>query len=930
MAALTNVPMQISQALHEHRDRTALADSTTTLRYGELADLIGRMQPFLSTETPLAVFGKPSTLFGAAVTACVVLGRAFVHLDPAMPNEVLQNILKELLIETVFCCERAEVAKIPSEYSCIDVSALAVGLNDQPSHPIKAAQVTDRDVIYIVATSGTTGKPKCIPVTHRSAFLSYEWRDAYTPYGPGDRVGAYIFAIWEIFRPLRTGARVQFARFQDLMNPRDLVCFWQKTGVTEMLFTPSALEKTLTALPDHPIENLSLQRIILNGEVVGDALITAVRQRLPDVTLWNLYSICETHDISMTNVTGRERSGGPVSVGVPMPYLRAIVLDDHDEICPIGQAGLLHFEGADMLGPGYINRPNETALRFRALTLEGHVRRLYDTGDQGYIDADGAVHVIGRIAHMLKLRGHSIQTRELTESLENYLSFGQAVPWIKDVKGQGKTLVLYYTCDADQADRNTKNFGIVSGQMRLPPVLSKVLRKALPTYCIPGYLVQLDEVPINAVSGKYDFKRLPEIEPIFAIGGNTTDLPTLIEGAKVMGCAVDELDPGLSFHAQGGDSLMAVTLLLSLEQVYGRPVDFDFALNVPLGRLHDLLSAAEQRPEARKEFTRPGILLTGATGFLGGRVLAAAARTLPKGHAIYCVVRERRNVPMDRLRTTAQAQGVNPERLVLISAAIEDAQFGLDDQSYKSLASCVTTVIHCAAMVNLAVDRGHSEKWSQNGIANILQFCTDAAADLRFTSSSAVFPDSGGLFQEAATALFDGCSGYGASKIEAEAQIVSSGINAAIVRLPSLYDLKIPNEKDIYEIIMTACNRIKAVPEGFMFRMVDVHAAAIFIVGLRPGDGVNYYNFAPDIWVDPNLIPQGYATLSQDVWIKDAGLSDAERALIAADKTVLHAASRFYHKASQTEWEETTRTGFAQTSNPTALINARLTNSSRH
>lgn len=926
LTILKDVPAQIARALQDHREQIALADRATTLRYGQLADFISRLQAFMPADAPVAVFGKPSAVFGAAVTGCVVSGRPFVHLDPAMPNEVLGNILDELAIDVVLLAEPPAVGQLPATCTCVDVASLVVDLNDAPEIPVKAATVAADDIIYIVATSGTTGKPKCIPVTQISAFLSYAWRDAYTPYCPGDRVGAYIFAIWEMFRPLRNGASVHFAQFSELMNPPDLVRFWQRTQVNEMLFTPSALDKTLLALPDTPIEGLSLKRIILNGEVVSDDLIAAVARKLPGVTLWNLYSICETHDICMTNVTGRPSQSGPVSVGVPMPHLRAVVLDNNDQVCPVGQPGLLHFEGPDMLGPGYINRPEETALRFRNLRVDGRNIRLYDTGDQGYVDESGAVFVLGRIAHMLKLRGHSIQTRELTESLRGYISFGQAVPWIKDIDGYGKALVIYYNCDGPQADRNARDWGLTDSQMRTPATLSKAMRKDLPAYCIPSYLVRLDEIPINPVSGKYDYKRLPEIIPQAQPADDDAALPTLVQAAKVMGCAQAVLAPDLSFHDQGGDSLMAVTFLMALEKVYGRPVDFDFALNVPLGRLHDLLSDTK-RDEMKADFTRKGILLTGATGFLGSRVLAAAARVLPQDQVIYCVIREKRNAPKDRLRNVATAQGVNPDKLVLISATIDDTRFGLDAQSYASLAACVTTVIHCAAMVNLAIDRSHTEMWSQSGITKILQFCTDAAADLRFTSSSAVFPDAGGPYPEAATTLFDGCSGYGAAKIDAEAQIAASGLQAAIVRLPSLYDLAAPNANDIYEIIMAACERLKAVPEGLTFRMVDVHGAANFLVGLTPHEGARYYNYGPDVFVTPGMIPIRFAVLPQEEWLRKAPLSDAERALIAADPVVLRAQSRFDHIAAKAAWEDITGSKFATASDPEALVRARFTSS---
>jgi thioester reductase-like protein len=278
----------------------------------------------------------------------------------------------------------------------------------------------------------------------------------------------------------------------------------------------------------------------------------------------------------------------------------------------------------------------------------------------------------------------------------------------------------------------------------------------------------------------------------------------------------------------------------------------------------------------------------------------------------------------------AETFGVTPDRLILVAGTIDEARFGLSEERYTALASQVTSVIHCAAMVNLAVDHSHSSAWSQAGIANILQFCGDAGADLRFTSSSAVFPDSGGPFPEAATEVFDQCSGYGAAKLAAEAQILASNIPAALVRLPSLYDLETPNSKDIYEIILKACAAIGSVPEGFTFRMVDVHAAAKFLIGLPAGAGQTFYNFAPDEIVTPDMIPEGFAVLPVQTWLRDAPLTAPERALIASDISVLQAASCFDNAAARAAWEQISGTALAATTSPHALIAQRLTSSLPH
>lgn len=922
-ATTHNVPAQIASALHDHATLPALVDADVALTYGQLACCIARFANHLPDQGPVAVFGKPSAVFAAATTACLVLGRPFVHLDPAMPTDVLTNILSELAIETVFMCQPAKAGQLPDRYQLVDAMAVIAAPDDAPDQPIRAGHVAADDAIYIVATSGTTGKPKCIPVTQDAAYLSYLWRDAYTPYAPGQTMGAYIFAIWEMFRPLRNGARVCFPSFQQLLNPQDLAAFLIRYDVTEMLFTPSALEKTLQACTPEMTKGVPLQRIILNGEVVSDALMAAVAEKLPEATLWNLYSICETHDISMSNLSDGPQKAG--AVGVAMAHLRAVVLDDHDRECPVGQPGLLHFEGPRMLGPGYVNRAGETALRFRDLTLDGQRTRLYDTGDQGYVDADGMIYVLGRIAHMLKLRGHSIQTRELTESLNAHLGFLQAVPWIQDIPDQGKALVFYYCADDAQTAGNLAQWGLVNGENRMPAGLSKKLRAALPAYCIPSYLIALDAIPINAVSGKCDFKSLPQVTGKTDDCATISDAPlTVLHCAAVLGCPVSAIDPALSFHDQGGDSLMAVTLVLALEEAYNRRVDFDFALNVPLIRLHEVLTQTLDAPVTTGGFARPGILLTGVTGFLGSRVMAAAARSLPDGDVIYCLVRPKRRDAQDRLTEIATTHGVYPARLVLLPAAIEDACFGLGPADYRALCTATHRVIHCAAMVNLAVDRENMALWSKAGVTNILQFCSDADADLRFSSSSAVFADTGGPYPETATTIFTTCGGYGAAKIEAEKAIAASAVNAAIVRLPSLYDLEQLNPNDIYETILRACAQMGAVPSGLTFRMIDVHHAARFLADAQIKSGVHYFNLTPDRLITSADLPDTTPVLPVTDWLQQAPLSAGERALIASDLTVLHADAVLDHDAARAIWADLTDQPFAQITDPAALLAKRF------
>ncbi|SMR81484.1 Acyl-CoA synthetase (AMP-forming)/AMP-acid ligase II [Aliiroseovarius halocynthiae] len=915
MTLSRTIAEELVRSIHKFSDRCALSDTQRQISYARLGQYVSDLNLRLHGHQVIGIFGAPGLAMSASAVACVIHGRPFVHLDPAMPQMVLHNILSELKVSLVITCEGLETGQLPRD--CITIEAKALLAEAPAAHaPIFTEPVLPTDPIYLVATSGTTGRPKCIPVSQDAAFLSYEWRDTYTPYTPDTRVGIYVFAIWEMLRPLRKGASLWFPDAGTLFAPANLADFLIQNSVDEMLFTPSFYGTFLNALPADKATELPLSRVILNGEVVNDDLIAASLRKLPNAALWNLYSICETHDICISQLTS-PTGDAPASVGIPMQHLRAVILDESEIPCPIGTSGQLYFEGPRMLGQGYVNRPEETRLRFREMTIEGREVRLYDTGDQAKQTEDGTLYIEGRIAHMLKLRGFSIQTRELTDTMRERLGFSSAAPWVAEVGERGQSLIFYFAADTAQAARNATKWGLEFGINRIPATLAAELREALPHYCIPSYLVQMDALPLHPVSGKADVRALPQITDTLR-GGHSEDA-VILAAARALACAPADIDPALSFHAQGGDSLMCVNLMLDLENTYGLPIDFDLAMNVPLHRIDQLLTQEADAASPVENFDRPGILLTGATGFLGGHVLAQAARGLPEDEIVYCLVRDKNRSARDRLDQVAKTFGVAHSRYVIVHGTLDAPYFGLARESYSELGQAVTKVVHCAAMVNLAIGRQEMLDWSARGMTTVLEFCRDAQADLRFTSSTAVFPDRGGPWPEGLTPVWEGCTGYGAAKIAAEDTIRASGISSAIVRLPSLYDLNTANQRDIYEIILAASFNAAHMPKGLAFPMVDVTAAAAFLLGDIATSEAPIYNLLPD----QRITPQSPHTLETGDWLDAVELDAGIKKVISEFPDTMCADARFENAAARAAWKRISDKPFESISDSETLLTLR-------
>lgn len=218
-----SIPAELAGAISNFAPHVALRDRAHRFTYDELGGIVAACRDRLDGHRAVAVYGAPSALFAALAVACVIDGRPFVHLDPAMPDAVLANIVAELDISLILTAQPPKLAQLPTGCLVVDGSTL---IGAAPAQPV-ASQVAPADPIYLVATSGTTGRPKSIPVTHDAAFLSYRWRDAYTPYAPGMKVGIYIFAIWEMFRPLRNGAELCSPALMTCCRRRRLHGFWR-------------------------------------------------------------------------------------------------------------------------------------------------------------------------------------------------------------------------------------------------------------------------------------------------------------------------------------------------------------------------------------------------------------------------------------------------------------------------------------------------------------------------------------------------------------------------------------------------------------------------------------------------------------------------------------------------------------------------------
>jgi len=553
--AATDSPVEPIHHLIERQaaatpEATALVFEDQSLNYTELNTRANQLAHYL-----IGLGVKPETRVGIAVERSIEMvvgllailkaGGAYVPLDPDYPSDRLTYMVKdsgiELLLTQQHLCDALPVA---DGLNVIDLDRLEVA-HHAPTNPNVALH--GESLAYVIYTSGSTGRPKGAANRHHALTNRLQWmQEAYgltaddavlqkTPF-------SFDVSVWEFFWPLIQGARLVMAPPGAHREPTQLVELIRTHKITTLHFVPSMLQAFLT---HGEVEACtSLTRLVCSGEALPAELQNQVFVRLPQVTLYNLYGPTEAA-IDVTHWTCQDDGRNHVAIGQPIAGIRTYVLDSDLNLAPPGVAGELYLGGIG-LARGYLHRSDLTAERFVADPF-AQGERLYRTGDLVRWRDDGQLEYLGRLDHQVKIRGLRIELGEIEAELLAQPAVREAVVVTQEGPG-GSRLVAYVVPQAD-SELDTSS-------------LREVLGQRLPDYMVPGVVVTLDALPLNA-NGKVDRKALPE--PDLASSSQYEPPQGEVEAAlakvwsEVLG--VEQVGRHDNFFELGGHSLLALKVL---------------------------------------------------------------------------------------------------------------------------------------------------------------------------------------------------------------------------------------------------------------------------------------------------------------------------------------------------------------------------------
>ncbi|WP_254716747.1 non-ribosomal peptide synthetase [Actinomadura sp. WMMB 499] len=459
----------------------------------------------------------------AVLLGVLKAGAAYVPLDVSHPQERIAAVMAEAGVSVVVTGE--------------DVF--------EPVEENPRVHIRAEDLAYVMYTSGSTGVPKGVAVTHGNvvAFcLDEAWRDDVVESVLVQANHAFDASTYEIWTPLLRGGRLVIVPPGEV-DPAERGALIARHRVTNVHATAGLFRVLAEQSPEI---FAGVREVSTGGDVVSSAAVRSLLEAHPDLVVRTTYGPTET-----TAFTTRLAFASPgdvpdtVPIGAPMDNTRAYVLDERLSPVPPGVVGELYVAGRG-LARGYASRPALTGERFVANPFGPG--RMYRTGDLARWSGDGVLEFAGRADEQVKIRGFRIEPAEIEAVLTGHPDVRQAVVIAREDDPGTKRLVAYVTATATGTATDTG--------------LREFLAARLPDHMVPAAVVPLPELPVTR-NGKLDRAALPAPDFADRAAGRAAATP-----AEELLCEVfagvlhlERVGADDSFFELGGDSVTSILVV---------------------------------------------------------------------------------------------------------------------------------------------------------------------------------------------------------------------------------------------------------------------------------------------------------------------------------------------------------------------------------
>lgn len=514
----SSIGSRLDAACEEHANEPAVVDDDRVVTYREIWAQSNRLAHALSSVGVgpghrVGMLGPKSIEIVAALYGVLRAGAAYVPLDPKAPRERLAYIASNCQLEVIVSAgmERIDQAYLASsvedlrhivmvddEAELDDVAVIGAGeVADMPEdHP---AVAVDPDALaYVLYTSGSTGYPKGVMLTHRNGLAFVDWAVNRLGLRASDRLSSHApfhfdLSVFDLFGACSVGASVHLVPSMASVFPTVLASFIRAHRLSVWYSVPSVLsmlvERGALAQGDLP----TLRELVFAGEVFPTRYLSELMRLLPHARFHNWYGPTETNVCTAYQVPSPpDPDEGDIPIGMPIDGVEALVVDDEGlSIEEPGTPGELWVRGPTVM-QGYWGDDARTNARM-AVPSGVAGPSYFKTGDIVEWSESGDLRFLGRLDHQIKSRGYRIELGEIESALYRVDAVKEcAVVAIPDdlISNRIRAIIA--------ATGSTSRSDIV-----------EAISRYLPAYMIPDEFVFMEELPKTS-TGKID---RPALEP---------------------------------------------------------------------------------------------------------------------------------------------------------------------------------------------------------------------------------------------------------------------------------------------------------------------------------------------------------------------------------------------------------------------------------
>ncbi len=517
-------------------------------------------------DKPVGIMLRHSPEMIQAVLAALKAGVPYVPIDPDYPRQRVRFMVEDAGISVVITDD--ERLMVDDDFR--HIIWLHPAQAEVASQPVynPAGKIKPGQLAYILYTSGSTGLPKGVMITHANLTNYLHWVNE-TIYNekmlalPLVTRLSFDASLKQFLAPLLRGGEVWGVVAEVLQDPAALV---QELGTRELVGfngVPSLWRAMLEAIRREgvPSPGTKLTRLFLGGESLSPDLVAATLELFPHIEIYNVYGPTET---TANASMGQVHAPDDVNIGYPVANTRLYVLDERRRLLPVGVPGELYIGGAGV-AQGYLHRPAQTAHSFLPDPFAKEPgARLYRSGDVVRRRNDGVLSFVGRHDQQVKLNGYRIELGEIEVVLQEHAAVAQAVVLVRRIPDQAE--------DGIDAQHLVAYIAPEAGKEPSVAELRNHLQDRLPAYMIPSIFITLRQMPLLP-NGKIDRQALPDPVQADALVDAPYRAPRspveemLVElWSRVLGASRVGVDD--DFFQLGGHSLLATQLVSRVREVF--------------------------------------------------------------------------------------------------------------------------------------------------------------------------------------------------------------------------------------------------------------------------------------------------------------------------------------------------------------------------